>query len=72
MKLDTDWRQILRRAWSVRLMLLAALLTGCEAIITVAGIDWVPLPVWARLVVVFIVIAAAFVSRLIAQKGLDR
>lgn len=68
MRLYDNWRVILRRAWSMRLMALAALLTGCEAVLTVAGPDWMPLPQWARLVIVFGVIAAAFVARLVAQR----
>lgn len=49
-------------------MALAAILTGCEAIITVTGVDWLPFPAWARLALLFVVIAAAFVARLVAQR----
>lgn len=31
MRLDRDWRRILSRAWSVRLIILAGILTGIEA-----------------------------------------
>jgi uncharacterized membrane protein len=68
MRLYDDYRTILRKAWSVRFMALAAIMTGCEAIVTVTGVDWVPLPHGARLVLLFVVIVAAFVSRLVAQK----
>ena len=37
-----DWRDILRRAWSIRLMLLAGLLSGCEAVLSATGTDWSP------------------------------
>ena len=63
-----NWRTILRRAWSLKFMALAALLTGCEAVITVTGVEWIPLPHAARLALLFVVIAAAFVARLVAQK----
>ena len=44
-----NWRTILRRAWSLKFMALAAILTGCEAIITVTGVEWIPLPHGVRL-----------------------
>ena len=68
MKLHPDWRRILRRAWSMRLMGLAGLLTGCEAVINTVGADWLPVPAWARALVILAVIGGAFVARLLAQK----
>ncbi len=68
MKLHPDWRRILRRAWSMRLMGLAGLLTGCEAVLTTVGADWLPVPAWARALVILAVIGGAFVARLMAQK----
>ena len=66
-----DWRDILRRAWSIRLMLLAGLLSGCEAVLSATGTDWLPVPRWASSLIVLVVIAAAFVTRLLAQQGAD-
>ena len=63
-----DWRTVLRRAWSLRLILLAGLLTGCEAVLSAMGTEWLPVPVWARMVILFVVLGAAFVARLIAQR----
>lgn len=63
-----DWRDILRRAWSIRLMLLAGLLSGCEAVLSAIGADWLPVPRWASSLIVLVVIAAAFVTRLLAQQ----
>lgn len=71
MKLIPEWKRILRRAWSMRLMLLAGLLTGCEAVINVVGADWLPLPKWVRMLLILGVIGGAFVARLVAQKGMD-
>jgi hypothetical protein len=68
LRLYGNWRTILRRAWSLRFMALAAILTGCEAVVMVTGVDWIPLPHGARLGLLFVVIVAAFVSRLVAQK----
>lgn len=66
-----DWRRLIRRAWSLRLILLAGLLTGCEAVLSAAGTEWLPVPVWARMVILFGVLGAAFVARLLAQKDDD-
>ena len=70
-RLLPDWRDILRRAGSIRLMLLAGLLTGCEAVLSAMGTEWLPVPVWARMVILFGVLGAAFVARLLAQKDDD-
>ncbi len=71
MSLRTDWRLLLRRAWSVRLMALAAFLTGCEAVLSTVGADWLPLPVWARMALIFAVIGGAFAARLMAQEDIQ-
>jgi uncharacterized membrane protein len=71
MNLIDDWRRVLRKAWSLRLMLVAGLLSGCEAVINVVGADWLPLPKWARMLIILAVIGGAFVSRLVAQKGMN-
>lgn len=63
-----EWRLVLRKAWSLRLMLIAGLLTGCEAVINVVGADFIPVPKWARMLIILAVIGGAFVTRLIAQK----
>lgn len=68
MKLIADWRAILRRAWSVRLMILAGLLSGCEIILPLYADD-LPRTLFASLSM--IVITAALVARLVAQKGLS-
>lgn len=75
MKLLSNWRRVLRRAWSMRLMLLAGLLTGCEAVITAVGVENVPMlrdvPASARALLILLVIGGAFVARLVAQKEMD-
>lgn len=65
--LDTNWRNILKKAWSVRLMILAAVLTGAEAIMPYV-LDVRPSP-WMA-VLTFAVIGAAFIARIVAQKDL--
>lgn len=69
MTLDPDWSLILRRAWSVRLIALACLLTGAEAIALVFGVSWLPLPEVWRALLLFGVSAGALVARIMAQRG---
>lgn len=67
MKLLADWKNIVRRAWSVRLMLLAGLLSGVEVILPLID-GTLPRGVFA--VLSLLVTALAFVARLVAQKDL--
>lgn len=67
MRLLTDWRRILRKAWSIRLMLLAGLLTGCEAILPLYA-DVLPRGLFALLTM--LVIVAAMAARLVAQRDI--
>ena len=64
-----DWRSILRRAWSIRLMVLAGVLTACEAILPLYA-DAMPRGTFA--IASGIVIVTALVARVLAQKGLSQ
>jgi hypothetical protein len=70
MKLLDDWKHVVRKAWSIKLMLLAGLMTGCEAILPLVT-DWVPLPRTTMAAIVFFVVMGAFVARLLVQNGRD-
>lgn len=65
MKLITNWKQILKKAWSVRLLIVAALLSGIEVALPFFA-DQVPRGPFAALS--FLAVASAFVARLVAQK----
>lgn len=65
MKLYANWREILRKAWSIRLMLLAAVLSGVEVAVPLFA-HALPHGLFAALSAVSV--AAAFVARLVAQK----
>ena len=67
MKPVDDWKHTLRHAWSVRWMAAAGLLTGGEALINVFGVENLPIPRWARALLVLFTIGGAFVARLLAQ-----
>ncbi len=70
MRLIDEWRVVLRRAWSIRLMLLAGLLSGVEVVLPLLdGVLPIPPGIFAPLS--FVAVAAAFVARVIAQKDLD-
>jgi hypothetical protein len=69
MKLLTNWKHLLRKAWSIRLMLIAGVLTGLEAILPL----WVDsMPRGAFSVSSMAVITLAMIARVVAQSGLDK
>lgn len=70
MRLVTNWRAVLRRAWSVRLTLLAALLSGIEVALPLVG-DRLPVPPGIFAGLSFIITAGAFVARFVAQKDVS-
>lgn len=63
----TNWREVLRHAWSIRLILLAALLSGLEAVLPFLG--WIPHGPLA--ILSFFVISGAFIARLVAQSTIS-
>ena len=65
MKLYSNWKEILVKAWSIRFMLMAGILSGIEMILPLFA-DQFPKNVFASLSFVFV--SAAFVSRLVAQR----
>lgn len=65
MKLYENWREILRKAWSIRLMLLAGVLSGVEVAVPLFA-HTLPHGVFAALSILSV--SAAFIARLIAQK----
>lgn len=70
MSLLPNWRDVLRRAWSVRLMVLAAILSGLEvALPYLQGVIDFP-PGTFALASAFAT-AGAFIARLVAQANLD-
>jgi hypothetical protein len=67
MRLIDDWKWVMTKAWSARLMLVSAALSGFEALMSVFA-DNPPIPRTAFAVLFCIITAAAFVARLIAQR----
>lgn len=68
MRVKDDWRNVVRKAWSVRFMVLAFLFTMAEVMLPFFS-DAVPPRTFA--VLSGLAVAGAFVSRLIAQKDMQ-
>jgi hypothetical protein len=66
----SNWRRVLRHAWSVRLIALVAILNGFEAALNLAG-GTLPVPAPWLFGASFVVTIAAMVARLVAQKKLQ-
>lgn len=67
MSLIHDWKRIVRKAWSFRLLALAAVLSGAEIILPMLE-GAIPRGVFA--VASFVVTAAALVARITAQPNM--
>jgi hypothetical protein len=67
MRLISDWKEVLRKAWSIRLIVLAGALSGAEVILPLF-VDAFPRGLFA--VLSMLVVTGAFIARLVAQKDL--
>ena len=64
MELLPEWKKIARRAWSIRLSIIAALLSGAEVVLPLF-IDVLPRNLFASLS--FVAVVGAAVARVVAQ-----
>lgn len=64
MELLPDWKRIVRRAWSFRLTIIAALLSGAEVVLPLF-IDVLPRNLFASLS--FVAVVGAAVARVVSQ-----
>ena len=64
MRLHSDWKLVLRKAWSIRLGVLAGLFSGAEVILPLFN-DAFPRNVFA--ILSFIAVGGAVIARLVAQ-----
>ncbi len=67
MKLVSDWKRVLTCAWSIRLLLLAGILSGLEVVLPLIG-DALPIPTGVFAVLSLFITAGAFVARIVSQK----
>lgn len=66
MKMAADWKRVMRRAWSFRLMALAALLSGAEVVLPLF-MDSLTHGLFA--VLSFVAVSGGLVARVVAQRG---
>lgn len=66
--LVADWRRVLRRAWSIRLMILAGLLSAAEIILPLFADD---IPRGTFAVLTLFAVSGAFITRLVAQREFE-
>lgn len=67
MHLSGNWKQIVKKAWSFRLIALAGILSGCELIVPMFS-GTMPRGAFAALS--FFFTAAALIARLVVQKDM--
>ena len=70
MKLVANWRAVLTRAWSVRLMVLAGVLSGLEIALPLLD-GYLPIPPLTFAALSGLTTAGAFVARLVAQSNVS-
>lgn len=69
LRLRDDWKAILLRAWSVRLIAVAVVLSGAEAILPIVGYKLPLTDLWLA-VLTFVVVTGAMIARIVAQQGI--
>ncbi|MER5173951.1 lysozyme [Thioclava kandeliae] len=69
-KLLPDWREVLLRAWSIRLILLTAVLSGLEVVVSLLDADLLGMPPGAFAALAGVISIAATVARLVQQSGI--
>lgn len=69
MTLLPDWKKIAKKAWSMRLMAVAAFFAGCEAILPFVDDVLAPRPL---AIIAFVVVVGSMLTRLMVQKDFDK
>ena len=70
MRLVANWRAVLRRAWSIKLIILAGILSGAEIALPLIQ-DLLPIPRGVFAGLSFLATAAGLVARLVAQQSVS-
>jgi hypothetical protein len=70
MHLVAEWWRVLRYAWSIRLLVIAGLLSGAEIALPLIQ-DLLPIPRGVFAGLSFLATAGAFVARLVAQQSVS-
>lgn len=69
MRLIPNWRVVLTKAWSVRLMIVAGILSGFEVALPLID-QVIDIPRGLFAAASGLTVSAAFIARLMAQKGI--
>lgn len=64
-----NYRQVFRRAWSIRLIVVAGILSGCEVALPIID-QFVTIPRGTFAALTGLVTCGALISRLVAQENL--
>lgn len=67
MTLIPNWRAVMRHAWSVRLIVVAGILTGAEAILPLVP-ELLPVRSGYFAVLTFLVVMGALIARFVVQR----
>lgn len=70
MRLASEWWRVLRYAWSIRLLVVAGVLSGAEIALPLIQ-DLLPIPRGVFAGLSFLATAGAFVARLVAQQSVS-
>ena len=71
-KVKDDWKHILKRAWSSRIVLLAGLLTALQFILLAAwDMGLIAMRPWVYPIVMGTLMGAALITRILAQKDFE-
>ncbi len=68
-RLKKDWRNILKKAWSIRFIAAAGFFSGVETVVTFFP-EAIPLPQFYLAVLAFVCTVLALASRILAQRNL--
>lgn len=68
MKLYTNWKEIVKKAWSIKFIILAGILSGVEVILPFFA-ESIPRGTFATLTLLSV--SGAFISRIVVQRDLN-
>ena len=67
MRLVDEWRVVLRKAWSVRLLIVSTALGSVSIALMITGADWLGWPPAAVLTLIVVTNVAAIIARVVDQ-----
>lgn len=71
MRLHQDWKEILRKAWSIKLILIASFFSGLEVLLPFVQ-EFLPIHRGVFGFISFVTTIGAVVTRLLVQKDMEK